>query len=110
MRTEHRDGGASFLSDRKKGRLRLRLGLRLRKRSFSRRLPHPEGVKDGSRSVEAGRDLRNSVGWEMAPRRGASVLDELARVLPSKIVGMGSGTASGVQGIRGLDPGVARGR
>jgi hypothetical protein len=30
-------------------------------------LPHPEGVKDGSRSVEAGRDLRNSVGWEIAP-------------------------------------------
>jgi hypothetical protein len=28
----------------------------------------------------------------------------------SEIVGMSSGTTSGVQGIRGLDPGVARGR
>jgi hypothetical protein len=49
------------------GQITIKIRITIKKEILTRRLPHPEGVKDGSRSVEALRDLRNSGGWEIAP-------------------------------------------
>jgi hypothetical protein len=96
-RNRNRNLNLGFPLRDEEGEITIKIKIKIMKEILNRLLPHPEGVTDGSRSVEAGRDLRIGVRRMIAPRRGASAPDELGSGW-----NLGSGTASGVRGICGV--------
>jgi hypothetical protein len=48
-------------------KIMITITITIKKKILNFRFAHPEGVTDGSRSVEARRDLRISVGRNIAP-------------------------------------------